>query len=266
MFCWCFTVVVFRPNLGLSNRVYIHAYICMLCRNRRFRQLPTQSGPWVVLPIIGNYLNLYYFLDVVVPDEQQWHEAVANMPVGNNNVNEYNRQMSTLDHTFVVSLNRKLCHRGMFDNCEAIKSYAFLRDRFWGNKGNMCFDIRVTMAKATYGWRVRRIVENYLREKTPIHLRESIFAVVKTTKYLKMQQEKKDKETKFGEIGEGCKTEKKEKCKKCTQWKKEGKAAGPHSKECQYYKKPNSKKTKENEEAAPAAGVASGAATAAGED
>ena len=226
---------------------------------------------------------IFIISELYVPDEAEWQQAVAQLPQDLGNTDEFNQQMRVPERNFVISLAKRLVHRGMFDRCSAIKDYEIIRDRFWGNRGDMCYDIRVKTAKTTDGWKLRRIVENFVRSKTPRYLKERVHCVVKTRKYITKQQEKesgdrlgavgtvwgaesKGETSKGGSSkaggskGEGGKEEggkgessKSTKaksgdkdCPKCLAFKKHGTSKGPHSSNCEHYKKPTPKRPKES--------------------
>ena len=149
------------------------------------------------------YISKTYIIFIIselyVPDEAEWQQAIAQLPQDPGNTDEFNQQMRVPERNFVISLAKRFVHRGMFDRCSAIKESEILRDRFWGNRGDMCYDIRVKTAKTTDGYKLRRIVENWVRSKTPRYLKDRVHCVVKTRKYVAKQE--KESGDRLGAVG-----------------------------------------------------------------
>ena len=184
-----------------------------------------------------------------MPSETEWKKKMAGKSPAaavsdSNNTQRYNSQLQNKHTTFLVSLESSLCYKTMFENMTCCTEYDFLQDRLWGDSGNWCYDIKMKFIKPTTGQKVKRIVETYVRAMTPGNLKEKVFAVVKSWDYVMKKNSKEfSLEPQAGPSKEN--KAKKAKCLKCQTYDETGQARGVHSKACRHYKKPESKKTKE---------------------
>ena len=190
-----------------------------------------------------------------VPSESAWRRAANEMmttQATTSNTTRFNDQLYHTSKVFVVSLHKSLCHKGMFDELDCVTDYEFKGKRIWGDKGGLCYDIRMTFVKPVQGLKVKKMVECFVRAKVPPKLKEKVHAVVKSPEYLKQQEagatfrsneKPPTKKPQTGDKPVGCPYPQ---CPKCVNYFEFGQARGSHAPSCPLANvKPPTKKTKE---------------------